>query len=207
MPETADENRPATSKQPEHINHSGIIGNAIPGSAKSAETVRSWQAVDIGRKLSQFPDNSNFLYSRFSNHGETEKEVHYACVHARLRSGSARNQRKRPDDHGKRPDRNSFQILATIQIFCGRGFANHYFAETDSLYVPCPDCPVLYPNIYLRNPSEIIPTHPTYFQRIQRVEHIGAGSSNALNALNARLKPPIPRLNAIFCRKTANSQH
>lgn len=40
MPETADQNRQATAKQPEHINHSGIIGNAIPGSEKSAETVR-----------------------------------------------------------------------------------------------------------------------------------------------------------------------
>ena len=30
--ETADQNRQATAKQPEHINHSGIIGNAIPGS-------------------------------------------------------------------------------------------------------------------------------------------------------------------------------
>jgi hypothetical protein len=67
-------------------------------------------------------------------------------------SGSAGNQRKRPDDHGKRPERNSFQKSATIHIFCGRGFANRHFVETDSLYAPCPDCPVLYPNIYLRKP-------------------------------------------------------
>ena len=30
--ETADQNRQATAKQPEHINHSGNVGNAIPGS-------------------------------------------------------------------------------------------------------------------------------------------------------------------------------
>ena len=51
-------------------------------------------------------------------------------------SGSAGNQRKRPDDHGKRPERNSFQKSATILIFYGRGFANRHFAETDSLYAP-----------------------------------------------------------------------
>lgn len=122
-------------------------------------------------------------------------------------SGSAGNQWKRPGDHGKRPDRNSFQKSATILIFCGRGFANRHFTETDSLYAPCPDCPVSYPNIYLRKLTEIIPTHPTFFQRFQHFKRIGAGSFNALNALNARLKPPIPRLNAIFRRKTANSQH
>jgi hypothetical protein len=77
-------------------------------------------------------------------------------------SGSAGNQRKRPDDHRKRPDRNSFQKSATIHIFCGRGFLFRHFAETDSLYAPCPDCPVLYPNIYLRKLTEIIPTHPTF---------------------------------------------
>ena len=49
-------------------------------------------------------------------------------------SGSAGNQRKRPDDHRERPDRKSFQILETILIFCGRGFANRHFTETDSLY-------------------------------------------------------------------------
>ena len=69
-------------------------------------------------------------------------------------SGSAGNQRKRPDDHRKRPERNSFQKSATILIFCGRGFANRHFTETDSLYAPCPDCPVLYPNIYLRKPPK-----------------------------------------------------
>lgn len=67
-------------------------------------------------------------------------------------SGSAGNQQERPDDHGKRPERNSFQKSATILTFYGRGFANRLFTETDSLYAPCPDCPVLYPNIYLRKP-------------------------------------------------------
>ena len=122
-------------------------------------------------------------------------------------SGSARNQRKRPDDHRKRPDRNNFQKSATIHIFCGRGFANRHFAETDSLYAPCPVCPDLYPNIYLRKPSGTFQHFPTFFQRFQRFERIGAGSSNALNALNARLKPPIPRLNAVFRRKISDSQH
>lgn len=122
-------------------------------------------------------------------------------------SGSVGNQQKRPDDHGKRPDRNSFQKSATIQIFCGRGFANRHFTETDSLYAPCPDCPDLYRIFYLRKPSGIFQHFPTFFQRFQRLERIGAGSSNAFNALNARLKPPIPRLNAVFGRKTADSQH
>ena len=69
-------------------------------------------------------------------------------------SGSARNRWKPPDDHGKRPDRKSFQILATILIFYGRGFANRHFTETDSLYVPCPDCPELCPYFYLRKPPK-----------------------------------------------------
>ena len=76
-------------------------------------------------------------------------------------SGSAGNQQKRPDDHGKRPERNSFQKSATILIFCGRGFVNRHFTEIHRLYAPCPDCPDLYPNIYLRKLTEIIPTHPT----------------------------------------------
>ena len=97
-------------------------------------------------------------------------------------SGSAGNQRKRPDDHRKRPDRNSFQKSATILIFCGRGFANRHFAETDSLYAPCPDCPVLYPNIYLWKLAGTFQHFPTFFQRFQRFERIGAGSSNAFNA-------------------------
>ena len=87
-------------------------------------------------------------------------------------SGSARNQRKRPDDHGKRPDRKSFQILATILIFCGRGFANRHFTEIQHLYAPCPDCPDLCPNIYLRKPSGTIQHFPTF-----------SNVSNALNAL------------------------
>ena len=122
-------------------------------------------------------------------------------------SGSAGNQQKRPDDHRKRPERNSFQKSATIHIFCGRGFSNRHFTETDSLYAPCPDCPDLCPNIYLRKLTGIFQHFPTFFQCFQRLERIGASLSNALNALNARLKPPIPRLNAIFRRKTANSQH
>lgn len=97
-------------------------------------------------------------------------------------SGSAGNQQKRPDDHGKRPERNSFQKSATILIFYGRGFANRHFTETDSLYAPCPDCPVLYPNIYLRKLTGIFQHFPTFFQRFQRFERIGAGSFNALNA-------------------------
>ena len=88
----------------------------------------------------------------------------------------SQNQQKRPDDHGKRPDRNSFQKSATIHIFCGRGFANRHFTETDSLYAPCPDCPVLYPNIYLRKLTGIFQHFPTFFQRFQRLERIGAGS-------------------------------
>lgn len=117
------------------------------------------------------------------------------------------NQQKHPDDHGKRPDRNSFQKSATILKKCGEGFLFRYFAETHRLYAPCPDCPDLCPYFYLRKPSGAIQHFPTFFQRFQRVEHIGADFSNALNALNARLKPPIPRLNAVFCRKTANLQH
>jgi hypothetical protein len=45
--ETADQNTMLTADRRKYINHSGIIGNAIPGSEKSAETVRSWQAGDI----------------------------------------------------------------------------------------------------------------------------------------------------------------
>ena len=97
-------------------------------------------------------------------------------------SGSAGNQQKRPDDHGKRPERNSFQKSATILIFYRRGFANRHFTETDNLYAPCPDCPVLCPNICLRKPLGIFQHLPTFFQRFQRFERIGAGSFNAFNA-------------------------
>ena len=119
-------------------------------------------------------------------------------------SGGAGNQRKRPDDHRKRPDRNSFQKSATILIFCGRGFANRHFAETDSLYAPCPDCPDFYPNIYLRKPSG---TFQHFSNASNALSALGQVLSTHLSTLNARLKSPIPRLNAIFHRKTANSQH
>ena len=89
----------------------------------------------------------------------------------------------------------------------GRGFTSRCFTEIHRLYAPCPDCPDLCPNIYLRKPSGTFQHFPTFFQRFQRFERIGACSSNAFNALNARLKPPIPRLNAVFGRKTANLQH
>ena len=45
--ETADQKQIPTADSRKCINHSGIIGNAIPGSEKSAETVRSCQADDI----------------------------------------------------------------------------------------------------------------------------------------------------------------
>lgn len=43
MPETeaANQNTMLTADRRKYINHSGIIGNSIPGSAKSAESVRS----------------------------------------------------------------------------------------------------------------------------------------------------------------------
>ena len=78
-------------------------------------------------------------------------------LYARTRKAptwQAGNQRKRPDDHGKCPERNSFQKSATILIFYGRGFANRHFTETDSLYAPCPDCPDLCPYFYLRKPIQ-----------------------------------------------------
>ena len=83
---------------------------------------------------------------------ESRRNRKRGTLYARTRK--APNQQKRPDDHGKRPERNSFQILATILIFHGRGFANRHFTETDSLYVPCPDCPELCPYFYLRKPPK-----------------------------------------------------
>ena len=77
-------------------------------------------------------------------------------------SGSAGNQQERPDDRRKYPERNSFQKSATILIFCGRGFANRHFAEIHRLYAPCPDCPVPYPNIYLRKLTGIFQHFPTF---------------------------------------------
>ena len=114
-------------------------------------------------------------------------------------SASAGNQRKRPDDHRKQPDRNSFQKSATILIFYGRGFANRHFAETQHLYAPCPDCPDLFPNFYLRKPSGTFQHFPTFFQRFQHFERIGAGSSNAFNASQ---KAEISDLTAVFAEKS-----
>ena len=45
-----------------------------------------------------------------------------------------RFQKERQAERRKRPNRKSFQKSATILIFCGRGFANRHFTETDSLY-------------------------------------------------------------------------
>ena len=39
--ETADQKQIPTADHRKYINHSGNVGNAIPGSAKSAESVRS----------------------------------------------------------------------------------------------------------------------------------------------------------------------
>ena len=52
--ETAEENKQATAKQPEHINHSGIIGNAIPGS------VNQQNPSDHDRLMTSNPNRHNF---------------------------------------------------------------------------------------------------------------------------------------------------
>ena len=114
-------------------------------------------------------------------------------------SGSARNQRKRPDDHRKRPDRNNFQKSATIHIFCGRGFANRHFAETDSLYVPLSRLSRPLPEYLFTEAIGNLPTFSNIFQRFQRFERIGAGSSNALNASQ---KAEISDLTADFAEKS-----
>ena len=181
--ETADENRPATAKQPEHINHSGIIGNAIPGSKNQQKP------SDHDRLVTSNPNRHNFQTiskSCTANFQITEKPKKRYIIRTYTQgSGSAENRRKRPDDHGKRPERNSFQKSATIQIFYGRGFANRYFTEIHRLYASCPDCPDLCPYFYLRKPSKAtcnLLQLTADFQRFQRFERIGAGSSNALNA-------------------------
>ena len=48
------ENRPTTAKQPEHINHSGIIGNTIPGS------VNQQKPSDHDRLETSNPNRHNF---------------------------------------------------------------------------------------------------------------------------------------------------
>ena len=173
--ETADQNTIPTADRRKYINHSGIIGNAIPGSANQ------WKLSDHDRLVTSNPNRHNFqtilkiCTVDFRIMPEVKKR--YIIRTYTQGSGSAG-----PDDHGKRPEGNSFQILATIHIFYGRGFANRHFTEIQRLYVPCPVCPVLYPNIYLRKPSGIFQHFPTFFQRFQRFERIGADTSNALNA-------------------------
>ena len=89
-------------------------------------------------------------------------------------SGSAGNQQKRPDDHGKRPDRNSFQKSATIHIFCGEGFRALIIRQKRS---------------HMRDPSRLSGNPRCFFYGSQRepsnfFQHF-SNVSNALNALNA----------------------
>ena len=70
---------------------------------------------------------------------------------------------------------------------------------------PCPDCPVLYPNIYLRKPPGIFQHFPTFFQRfqrIERIERIGANAKTQLLGENATFGRKYNLL-----RKTADLQH
>lgn len=197
--------RTATAKQPEHINHSGNVGNRFQAPQNQQNPSDHDRLMTSNPNCHKYQTILKICTVSFQIMPEVKKRyiIRTACE-SRSRN---RIQQKRQAECRKRPDRNSFQILATILIFCGRGFANRYFTEIQHLYAPCPDCPDLFPNIYLWKPSGTIQHFPTFFQRFQRFERIGVDSSNAFNALNARLKPPIPRLNAVFGRKTANSQH
>ena len=85
---------------------------------------------------------------------QTGRKIEKRCIMRAACESRNRFQKERQAERRKRPNRKSFQKSATILIFCGRGFANRHFTETDSLYAPCPDCPVLYPNIYLRKPIQ-----------------------------------------------------
>ena len=154
----------------------------VPQISRIRQIMTSWrhqtQVVIISRQF-QNPVQSIF---------ESRRNRKRGTLYARTRKAptwQVPNQRKRPDDHRKRPDRNSFQILATILIFYGRGFTNRHFTEIHRLYAPCPDCPDLCPYFYLRKPSKTacnLLQLTAFFQRFQRFERIGAGSSNALNA-------------------------
>ena len=172
-----------TADRRKYINHSGIIGNAIPGSANQQNPSDHDKLMTSNPNRHKYQTISNFCTVNFRI---TEKPKKRYIIRTYTQgSGSARNRRKRPDDHGKRPERNSFQKSATIQIFYGRGFTNRHFTETDSLYASCPDCPDLCPYFYLRKPSKAtcnLLQLTAFFQRFQRFERIGAGSSNALNA-------------------------
>ena len=96
-----------------------------------------------------------------------------------------------------------FKFWQQFKYFVGADFPGRYFFGIDHYMRPVPFVPS-FARIFIygshREPSNV-------FQRFQRFERIGAGSSNALSALNARLKPPIPRLNAVFRRKISDSQH
>ena len=147
-------NHDTNGRPPEVYNHSGIIGNAIPGSENQQKPSDHDKSETSNPNRHNFQTISKICTASFQIMPEVKKR--YIIRAYTQGSGSARNQQERPDDHGKRPDRNSFQKSATILIFCGRGFANRHFAETDSLYVPCPDCPVLFPYFCLRKPSKAV---------------------------------------------------
>lgn len=168
--ETADQNRIQAANCRKYINHIRIIGNAIPGSENQQKPSDHDRLVTPDTSCHNFQTISKSCTANFQIM-EKPKKRYIIRTHTQG-SGSAGNQRKRPDDHGKQPDRKSFQILATILIFCGRGFANRHFAEIHRLYAPCPDCPVLYPNIYLRKPLGIFQHFPTF-----------SNISNVLNTL------------------------
>lgn len=141
-----------TADRRKYINHSGIIGNTIPGSVNQQKPSDHDGLATSDASCHNFQTISKSCTASFQIMEKTKKR--YIIRTYTQGSGSAGNQRKRPDDHRKRPDRKSFQILETILIFCGRGFLFRHFTETDSLYAPCPVCPDLCPNIYLRKPPK-----------------------------------------------------
>lgn len=119
---TADhENRHQRQTAGKHINHTELIGNQPDSrTGRRLQIMTGWwhqtRIVIISR---QFQNPVQRIFRSWRNRKR-------GTLYARTRK--APNQQKRPDDHGKRPDRNSFQKSATILIFYGRGFSNRWLS-------------------------------------------------------------------------------
>ena len=111
---------PETAGRRKHINHSGNVGNAIPGSVNQQKPSDHDRLETSDTSCHNFQTISKSCTVNFQTGRKIEKR-YIMCAACESRN---RFQKERQAERRKRPNRKSFQKSATILIFCGRGFAN-----------------------------------------------------------------------------------